>query len=159
MTTNNTYTYKYDDFGVMCRYNEKLGEWECFECHCLNCGYPPEECDCETGFEEAPFIKDVCEHDELETKIDPKSDCKQYKHECDLKTIDNKVICSEKEENHEKLTCSYCGRDEAECKLNTESETNPITHWMGGWGISCDDCYYMNNADTDEHIEEEENCL
>jgi hypothetical protein len=50
----------------------------------------------------------------------------------------------------EKLTCSYCGRDEDECEKNTESEKNPITNWMGEWGISCDDCYYENNAETDD---------
>jgi hypothetical protein len=159
MTSNNKYTYEYDNCGVLCRYNEELAEWECCECHCLNCGYSTEECDCETGFEEAPFINDVCQQHKPETKIDPKSKCKQDKSEYDPKTIDDKVICSENEENHEKLTCSYCGRDEDECEKNTDSEKNPITQWISGWGMSCDDCYYKNNPDTDEDSEEIENCV
>ena len=135
-----TYTYKYDDCGVLCRYNDEQGEWECCEPHCLNCGYPAEECECETGFEEAPYIKD-----------EPSTT------ECHLKKIIDKVICPEEEEheeNKEKLTCSYCGRDEDKCEKNTESEKNPITNWMGGWGMSCDDCYYKNNDETDSDGEE-----
>jgi hypothetical protein len=57
--------------------------------------------------------------------------------------------------NEEKLTCPYCGRDEDECEKNTESEMNPITHWIG-WGVSCDDCYYENNPVVEEEEEEEE---
>jgi len=155
MTTDNKYTYEYDDCGVLCRYNEELSEWECCECHCLNCGYPSEDCDCETGFEEANFVTDVYEHHKLETK----STGEQDKNECDSKTIENNVKCSEKEEEYEKLTCSYCGRDEDECDKNTDSEKNPITYWMGGWGMSCDDCYYKNNSDTDEDIKDNENCI
>jgi hypothetical protein len=148
--TTNKYIYEYDDCGVLCRYTEELGEWECCECHCLNCGYPPEDCECETGFEEAPYIK-------VET-------------ECNIKPINDKAICNEEKEKEkeeeeeeedkedkEKLICSYCGRDEDECKRNTESEINPITKWMGGWGMSCDDCYYKNNPDTDEDPEDEKN--
>ena len=118
-----TYIYEYADCGVLCRYTEELGEWECCEPHCLNCGYPPDDCECEMGFEEAPYIK-----------IEPST--------------------TEEEENKEKLICTYCGRDEDECEKNTESEKNPITNWMGGWGLSCDDCYYQNNAETDSENEE-----
>ena len=60
----------------------------------------------------------------------------------------------EKDEDKEKLICPYCERDEDECEKNTESEKNPITNWEG-WGLSCDDCYYKNNAETDEEEEEE----
>ena len=56
----------------------------------------------------------------------------------------------EEEEHNEKLICSYCGRDEDECEKNAESEKNPITQWLGGWGMSCDDCYYLNNADEED---------
>jgi hypothetical protein len=52
----------------------------------------------------------------------------------------------------EKLTCPHCGRDEEECEKNTESEINPITHWIG-WGVSCDDCYYENHPDSDDEEE------
>jgi hypothetical protein len=62
----------------------------------------------------------------------------------------------EEEEEREKLICSYCGRDEDECEKNAESEKNPITQWLGGWGMSCDDCYYSNNADEDEDEDEDE---
>jgi hypothetical protein len=150
MITNNKYKYEYDNFGVLCRYNEELDVWEC--CECLNCGYSSEVCQCKIGVEEAPFIKDVCEKYELET-------CHPDKPNCDPKTKNDNVICTEEEENHEKLTCSYCGRDEDECEKNTDSEKNPITHWIGGWGISCDDCYYKNNPDTDEDSEDKENCI
>ena len=150
MKTKIKYTYKYDECGVLCRYNEELAEWECCKCQCLNCGYPPEECDCEMGFEEAPFIKDISGQHEKQTNIDLKSNSKQNKSKCDPTTINDKVICVEEEEDNEKLICSYCGRDEDECEKNTDSEKNPITQWIGGWGMSCDDCYYKNNADTDE---------
>ena len=147
MTTKNKYTYEYDDCGVLCRYTEELGEWECCECHCLNCGYPPEECECETGFEEAPYIN-----------VEPNTSS-QAETECHSKIINDKVICTEEEEAKEKLICSYCGQDADECEKNTESEKNPITKWMGGWGMSCDDCYYKNNADTDEDSDNEEKSI
>jgi hypothetical protein len=141
--TTNKYTYEYDDCGVMCRYNAELSEWECCECHCVDCGYLPEECECDAGFKEANYIKD---------------ELKLSTNECHIKPMNDKVISTEEEEdeeNKEKLICSYCGRDEEECEKNTESEKNPVTNWMGGWGISCDDCYYKNNADTDEESGDE----
>ena len=64
----------------------------------------------------------------------------------------------EEEEHNEKLICSYCGRDEDECEKNAESEINPITQWLGGWGMSCDDCYYLNNADEEGEGEGEGEC-
>jgi hypothetical protein len=128
MTTN---IYEYDDCGVLCRYTEEQGEWECCEPHCLNCGYPPEECECEMGFEEAPYIK-------IEPHIKPINDNEE-----------------EEDEDKEKLICSYCGRNEDECEKNTESEKNPITNWMGGWGLSCDDCYYYLNEDEEKEENEE----
>jgi hypothetical protein len=137
MTTK--YTYAYDDCGVLCRYTEEQGEWECCEPHCLNCGYPPEECECETGFEEAPYIKDEPKLSNTEHNIKPINEDKE----------------EDEEKDKEKLICSYCGRDEEECEKNTESEKNPITYWMGGWGMSCDDCYYLNKAETDEDSEDD----
>jgi hypothetical protein len=58
----------------------------------------------------------------------------------------------EDSDDEEKLTCPICGRDEEECEKNTESEINPITHWIG-WGLSCDDCYYKKNPDSDDEEE------
>jgi len=60
------------------------------------------------------------------------------------------------EEGKEILICSYCGRDENACERDTKSEKNPITEWCGGWGISCDDCYYRLNPDEDEEEDEDE---
>jgi hypothetical protein len=57
---------------------------------------------------------------------------------------------SSDEEDEEELVCPKCGRTEEECERNAESETNPITHWCGGWGLSCDDCYYKNHPESDE---------
>ena len=56
----------------------------------------------------------------------------------------------------ELLVCSYCGKDENECEKNKEGEKNPITNWCGGWGMSCDDCYYRWNADTEDEEDEED---
>ena len=72
-----------------------------------------------------------------------------------MKYFEDEGVKFEEEEDKEKLICPYCERDEDECEKNTESEKNPITEGMGGWGLSCDDCYYKNNAETDEEEEEE----
>ncbi len=52
---------------------------------------------------------------------------------------------SDEEGGKELLVCLYCGRDENECAEQTEEEKNPITDWCGGWGMSCDDCYYEHH--------------
>lgn len=64
--------------------------------------------------------------------------------------------CSCDHSDEELLVCSYCGKDENECEKNKQGEKNPITDWCGGWGISCDDCYYRWNADTEDEEDEEE---
>jgi hypothetical protein len=51
------------------------------------------------------------------------------------------------------LVCLYCGRDENECEEQTEEEQNPITEWFGGWGMSCDDCYYKHHPEDEEKDE------
>jgi len=51
------------------------------------------------------------------------------------------------------LVCLYCGRDENECEEQTEEEQNPITDWFGGWGMSCDDCYYKHHPEDEEKDE------
>jgi hypothetical protein len=159
----NKYTYEYDDYGVMCRYNSEIGEWEACECHCIDCDYLPEECICDTGFNEAHYNNpDFDQQDSLPEDLPTQSSTyiNQYETECHLKPINEKVICSDlcpgEREDNIKLICSYCKRDEEECEKNTESEKNPVTHWMGGWGMSCDDCYYNNNPDTDEESGDEE---
>jgi hypothetical protein len=54
-----TYTYEYDDCGVLCRYNDRLGDWEVLEPHCLNCGYGEDDHrDDECDWEDAPYTKD-----------------------------------------------------------------------------------------------------
>ena len=156
--TTNKYKYEYDDCGVMCRYNPEVNEWECCECHCVDCGYLPEECKCDTGFNEAHYIKDdTVKHNilqrDLQATVSTRSN--QLETECHIKPMNDKVISTEEEETTQKLICAYCGRDEEECEKNTESEKNPVTYWIGGWGMSCDDCYYENNPDTDEDIEDE----
>jgi hypothetical protein len=58
-TTTTTFTYEYDDCGVLCRYNDRLGDWEVLEPHCLNCGYPDDnhdDNDCD--WEDAPYTED-----------------------------------------------------------------------------------------------------
>ena len=54
------------------------------------------------------------------------------------------------------LICPHCLRNEKECEEETESEKNPITEWMGGWGLSCDDCYYKNHPETEDEESGEE---
>jgi len=63
---------------------------------------------------------------------------------------------SDEEGGKELLVCLYCGKDENECEKNKEGEKNPITYWCGGWGMSCDDCYYRWNADTEDEEDEED---
>jgi hypothetical protein len=67
-----------------------------------------------------------------------------------------------KEGGEEILVCSYCGRDENECERDKESVKNPVTLWCGGWGLSCDDCYYRLNPededDEDDEDEDDEEC-
>jgi hypothetical protein len=46
--------------------------------------------------------------------------------------------------------CPHCKRNEKECEEQTEEEKNPITYWCGGWGVSCDDCYYKNHPEEEE---------
>jgi hypothetical protein len=64
--------------------------------------------------------------------------------------------CECVEGDTELLVCSYCGKDENECEKNKQGEKNPITNWCGGWGMSCDDCYYRWNADTEDEEDEED---
>ena len=62
----------------------------------------------------------------------------------------------EEDEGEELLVCYFCGRDEKECKANADKDNgNPITNWVG-WGLSCDECYYRWNADTEDEDEDEE---
>jgi hypothetical protein len=65
---------------------------------------------------------------------------------------------SDEEGGEELLVCLYCGKDENECEKNKEGEKNPITVWCGGWGMSCDDCYYKNHPESDEEDEEDPVC-
>ena len=60
MTTNTTtFTYEYDDCGVLCRYNDRLEGWEVLEPHCLNCGYGEDDHrDDECDWKDAPYTKD-----------------------------------------------------------------------------------------------------
>ena len=53
------YTYEYDTCGVLCRHNDRDGDWEVLEPHCLNCGYGLEDHDCDDcEWEDAPYIQD-----------------------------------------------------------------------------------------------------
>ena len=60
-------------------------------------------------------------------------------------------ICDSEEEEE---ICPHCKRNEDECEKNAEWEKNPITYWMCGWGLSCDDCYYLNHPEEDEDEDE-----
>ena len=60
------------------------------------------------------------------------------------------------DEKEKLLVCFYCRRDEKECERDTKSEKNPITFWCGGWGMSCDDCYYDHHPETEDEDEDEE---
>ena len=62
----------------------------------------------------------------------------------------------EAEDEEPKLICQYCKRNEEECEEQTDNEKNPITEWCGGWGLSCDDCYYENHPESDSEEEDEE---
>jgi len=75
-----------------------------------------------------------------------------YCCECDCCVACGCCECVEEE----LLVCSYCGKDENECEKNKQGEKNPITDWCGGWGMSCDDCYYRWNADTEDEEDEED---
>jgi hypothetical protein len=104
----------------------------CVECDCcVGCGC----CECPRSL--PPSFKGACE------------DCGQTETECALKLVGDKVMCCDcidpEEEGKELLVCLYCGRDENECEEQTEEEKNPITNWCGGWGMSCDDCYYEHH--------------
>jgi hypothetical protein len=83
-----TFTYEYDDCGVLCRHNDRDGDWEVLEPHCLNCGYPDDnhdDNDCD--WEDAPYIQDDTpasqrkwykgeeERDELNAAIDASGNC------------------------------------------------------------------------------------
>ena len=69
--------YLYDDCGVICRKNpEDETDIQPVEPHCLNCGFPTDDCECgdyEAGwyFEEGEEDEDSDEEDEgLREKID-----------------------------------------------------------------------------------------
>nr|WPF46626.1 MAG: hypothetical protein [Lake Baikal virophage 7] len=53
------------------------------------------------------------------------------------------------------VVCPRCDRTDVECEKNKEGEKNPITDWCGGWGLSCDDCYYRNHPEEDEEAYED----
>lgn len=61
-------------------------------------------------------------------------------------------------DDRELLVCPYCERNEKECEEQTEAEKNPITDWCGGWGLSCDDCYYKNHPESDDEVSAEIVC-
>jgi hypothetical protein len=61
------------------------------------------------------------------------------------------------DDEREQLVCPYCGRDERCCEANADKDNgNPITDWCGEWGLSCDECYYRWNADTEDEDEDDE---
>jgi hypothetical protein len=112
----------------------------CVECDCcVGCGC----CECPRSL--PPSFKGACE------------DCGQIETECALKIVGDKVMCCDcidpEEGGKELLVCLYCGRDENECEEQTEEEKNPITNWCGGWGMSCDDCYYEHHPEDEEKDE------
>ena len=53
------YTYEYDTCGVLCRHNDRDGDWEVLEPHCLNCGYGEDDHDDnDCDWKDAPYIQD-----------------------------------------------------------------------------------------------------
>jgi hypothetical protein len=75
-----------------------------------------------------------------------------YCCECDCCVACGCCECVEEE----LLVCYFCGRDERECEKNADKDNgNPITDWVG-WGLSCDECYYRWNADTEERDYDDE---
>lgn len=64
--------------------------------------------------------------------------------------MEDEVSAEVVEDERELLVCPYCERNEKECEEQTEAEKNPITDWCGGWGLSCDDCYYKNHPESDD---------
>jgi hypothetical protein len=63
---------------------------------------------------------------------------------------------SESEPEEEGLVCPHCERTEKECQEEATNEKNPITHWMGGWGLSCDDCYYATHPEFDDEEDDDD---
>jgi uncharacterized coiled-coil protein SlyX len=59
-------------------------------------------------------------------------------------------------EEEEIVRCPHCKRTEKECEEQATNEKNPITEWMGGWGLSCDDCYYENHPESEEEEEDDD---
>jgi len=63
----------------------------------------------------------------------------------------------------EEITCPRCDRTEKECEEQAEDKDNknPITDWCGEWGLSCDECYYKANPesdDEDDDFDREDSC-
>lgn len=115
-----TYQYEYDDCGVLCRHNDRDGDWECCEAHCLNCGYPADnhdECCCGYEWKDAPYI----------TNIPPPAERKWYKGEeedeevfgkCDECGMEGKFFGKEGDD----WTCSACLY--GGCDSDSEDELN-----------------------------------
>ena len=56
------------------------------------------------------------------------------------------------DEDDEEVVCPRCDRTEKECEEQAEDKDNknPITDWCGEWGLSCDECYYKANPESDD---------
>ena len=76
-----------------------------------------------------------------------------------IEKLENENEELREELDEEEEICPHCKRNEDECEKNAEGAKNPITYWMCGWGLSCDDCYYNNHPseDSDEDEDEEGN--
>ena len=83
------------------------------------------------------------EHDDCWTNME-KDDDLWYCGDCKDAHMDD--------EDDEEVVCPRCDRTEKECEEQAEDKDNknPITDWCGEWGLSCDECYYKANPESDD---------
>lgn len=72
--------------------------------------------------------------------------------------LDEAVVVERTQDEAETPVCRYCNRTEKECEEQVKPEDkdngNPVTDWCGGWGVSCDECYYKNHPEIESDDED-----
>ena len=114
------YTYEYDTCGVLCRHNDRDGDWEVLEPHCLNCGYGEDDHnDNDCDWKDAPYIQDDTPAAERKWyKGEEEEEEKEVFGKCDECGFEGKFFGKEGDD----WTCSAClyggGDSDSEDELN-----------------------------------------
>lgn len=114
------YTYEYDTCGVLCRHNDRDGDWEVLEPHCLNCGYGEDDHDDnDCDWKDAPYIQDDTPAAERKWyKGEEEEEEKEVFGKCDECGFEGKFFGKEGDD----WTCAGClyggGDSDSEDELN-----------------------------------------